>query len=488
MTKPIIFGTDGWRALIAEDFTFANLEIVARATARYLKERGHLGTALREVYVGYDRRFLSKEFAHCVGRVLSTKGFSVQIANVAMPTPALSVLVVQNKSPLGVMITASHNPALYNGYKLKDEFGRSAPPEITQSIEQMAEADQDSRSADNPTAPAASTASAIKTFDPMPDYLRYLRTRLDWKVLNRFHGRVVFDHLHGVGSGIPERLLKNTRLDVFSIHDSYDPLFGGLHPEPIEENLEALKKEVRKRHALIGIALDGDADRLGIVDDEGKYWTPHQVFPLLVLHCIEHKHWKGKIVQSVSLGALGERIAKAFGLPFEEVPVGFKYVAERMLREDILAGGEESGGYAVRGGIPERDGILSGLLVLEMIAARGLKPSKLLKDMESRFGRARFRRIDMALERTISNKADFVAHISAGLPSRLAGIPVVESRTADGLKVILKGGSWVLLRPSGTEPLMRIYAETDDWSTTASLLKWAGQAVHRYFADGQRAA
>ncbi|HVO33534.1 MAG TPA: phosphoglucomutase/phosphomannomutase family protein, partial [Elusimicrobiota bacterium] len=305
----------------------------------------------------------------------------------------------------------------------------------------------------------------------------------DWKALQRVRGAVIFDYLYGAGAGIPERLLRNLSLTMVSLHAAEDPLFGGLHPEPIETYLSDLKAAVRKRRAQIGIALDGDADRLGIVDDLGRYWTPHQVFPLLVLHCIEHKGWKGKIVQSVSLGALGERIARAFGLPFEEVPVGFKHVAERMLREDVLAGGEESGGYAVRGGIPERDGVLSGLLFLEMIGARGKKPSALLREMESRFGPARFRRVDVPLARAIPDKADFDRYMTSQLPGRLAGSTVRERRTGDGLKVILENGSWLLLRPSGTEPLVRTYAESDRWPTTEQLLSWAGQTVRRYLKE-----
>jgi phosphomannomutase len=227
----------------------------------------------------------------------------------------------------------------------------------------------------------------------------------------------------------------------------------------------------------VGIALDGDADRLGVVDDLGRYLTPHQVFPLLLLHCIEHKGWKGKVVQAVSLGYLSERIARAFDLPFEEVPVGFKHVAERMLDDNFLAGGEESGGYAFRGGLPERDGILNGLLFLEMLAARKKSPSQLLKDMEKRFGPARFRRIDIHLAQPLRNPSHFVQDVSTRVPDRLAGEAVAEVRTRDGVKVMLQSGSWVLLRPSGTEPLVRTYAESDTLSRTETLLKWARKAV-----------
>src|SRR6185437_1939709 len=274
----------------------------------------------------------------------------------------------------------SHNPALYNGFKVKDQHGRSAPPELTRQIEQAV--------APEPPEVPRPGASRLDTFDFCPPYEKYLRSRLDWKALRDFDGRVVFDHLYGVSSGIPERLLRKTRVKLTSLHAERDPLFGGLHPEPIEPNLSDLRRAVRRERALVGIAADGDADRLGVVDEKGRYLTPHQVFPLLLFHCAEHKGWKGKVVQSVSLGALGPRIAGQYGLPFEEVPVGFKHIAERMLQGDVLAGGEESGGYAFRGGLPERDGILNGLLFVEMLAARKKTPSQLLAEMEKRFGPA----------------------------------------------------------------------------------------------------
>jgi len=364
----------------------------------------------------------------------------------------------------GIQITASHNPAFYNGFKLKESLGRSAPPDVTKEIEAFL-------STTTPL-PAAETAP-LSEFDDSRAYENYLKSRLDWKAVKAYKATVVFDHLYGVGAGIPERVLNGSRQSLISLHAQHDPLFGGLHPEPIESQLGELMKEVRRRRAAVGIALDGDADRLGIVDDLGRYLTPHQVFPLLVLHCIEQKGWKGKIVQAVSLGYLSERIAREFNLPFEEVPVGFKHVAERMLQDNFLAGGEESGGYAVRGGLPERDGILNGLLFLEMLAARRKTPSQLLKEMEKRFGNARFKRIDIHLPRAIVDRAHFAHQVSSHVPDRLAGEPVSEVRTRDGVKVFLKTGAWVLLRPSGTEPLIRTYAESDTLAKTNALLNWA---------------
>ncbi len=469
------FGTDGWRGLIADDFTFANLGRVSHAAARYIHDAGYQKS--EEVLVGFDRRFLSHSFAEEVASLLRVNGIQTRVAQFPMPTPALSLSVVNRHAAWGIMITASHNPALYNGFKVKDRSGRSAPPEVTRAIETFIEPE-----APTPGSSRSPNPATLPAFDDSNLYLQHLRSQVDWKLLKRFRGKVVFDHMHGCSSGIPERLFKGCPIECLSLHESDDALFGGLHPEPIEEYLKELKETVRITRSIVGIACDGDADRLGIVDDEGRYLTPHQVFPLIVLHCAENKKWKGKVVQSVSLGALGERIAQAFNLPFEEVPVGFKHVAERMLREDILAGGEESGGYAVRGGLPERDGILSGLLFLEIIATSGKKPSRLVADMEKRFGKARFKRVDLPLGRPIAQKEDFTRFVADQLPKKLAGASVRETRTQDGVKVVLQSGAWVLLRPSGTEPLVRTYAESQSWPQTESLLAWAKKSVQSYFS------
>lgn len=476
------FGTDGWRGLIADDFTFDNVRRVAAAASAAFRRHG----PSRLLLIGYDRRFLSRPFAECAARVFQSNGFQVRLASTPSPTPAVSVCVKNQGAAWGIVITASHNPALYNGFKIKDAHGRSAPLEITRAIEEylaspplplpMAE-DGRNDTQRRPAGRAARPGEAIPEFDFWPTYERYLRSRLDWPALRRWKASIVFDYLHGVGAGIAERLLRGAALKIFPLHAEADPLFGGLHPEPIEPYLAGLKKEVRSRRALAGVAVDGDADRLGMIDEQGRYLTPHQVFPLLVLHCIEHKQWRGKIVQSVSLGALAERIAQAYHLPFEEVPVGFKYIAERMLKEDILAGGEESGGYAVRGGLPERDGLLSGLLFLEMLAVRRKSPSRLLADMERRFGRARFKRVDFSLQKAILDKAAFAQQIAQSLPNRLLGRSIRDVRPGDGVKIVLNDGAWVLLRPSGTEPLLRTYAESDSWDRTEKLLRWARKVV-----------
>jgi len=487
VANAIKFGTDGWRGVMAEDFTFPNLRRVAAGTVAFLQKNppSRRGPLL----VGYDRRFFSKEFAHCLADFFKRNGFEVKVSRTPIPTPALSVSVVSHKSPWGFMITASHNPAMYNGYKIKEGSGRSAPEEVTKQIEQLI---PDVASPPpplpmgegrNPQSPlpvgegGPPKAVGEATFDFFKDYENYLKKRLDWKILQRVRARVVLDHLYGVAAGIPEKLLNKSAITFFPLHAKEDPLFGGLHPEPIECNLSELQKEIRTRRALVGFAFDGDADRLGVMDEAGRYLTPHQVFPLLLLYGVEKKGWKGKVVQSVSLGALGERIAQAHHLPFEEVPVGFKHIAQRMVSEDIVAGGEESGGYGFKGGLPERDGILSALFFLEMLATSRQTPSQLLRAMEKRFGAARFKRSDIPLKQPIQDKTRFSQDITSRLPDRIAGSRVAQVRTQDGVKIVLADGAWILMRPSGTEPLMRTYAESDRWERTDKLLSLSQQWV-----------
>jgi len=463
----IRFGTDGWRGVIADDFTFENLRLVASAAADYFLEQAP--TVGRQVLIGYDRRFFSREFGETVYDILSSKGLDVSLSDRPLPTPAVSVCVTAQKAAWGIMITASHNPARYNGFKIKDRLGRSAPAEVTQAIEK--------RLASTQCPTRTGTVGKRRLFNFLPTYETYLRSRLEMPLLNRLKGHICFDYLHGVGAGLPERLLRRSAIKATTLHAESDPLFGGFHPEPIDPWLNPLKRHVKQGRARVGIALDGDADRLGVIDDRGQLLTPHQVFPLLALHAIEHRGLKGKVIQAVSLGALGERIAKTFNRPFEEVPVGFKHVAERMIREPVAVGGEESGGYAIGGGLPERDGVLNGLLFLEMLAIQGKNPSQLVSDMEKRFGRARFKRVDFSVSEPITDKVQFAKDISTRLPEKLIGSAITEIRPGDGVKVMLDSGAWVLLRPSGTEPLLRTYAESDSWKKTEALLAWAKAVV-----------
>jgi len=311
-------------------------------------------------------------------------------------------------------------------------------------------------------------------------YLAHLRSRVNTAAIkSKLKRRVVVDYLYGAGAGLIEEVVGSKR--VVAIHDRRDPLFGGLSPEPVEQNMKELSARVRSEKALLGFALDGDGDRVGVVDENGAYLTPCQVFPMIIDYLVSRKKLKGKIVQSVSMGYLPGRLAKAYGLQLEELPVGFKHLAERLASGEAVIGGEESGGYAWKGAIPERDGLLSGLLLLEMCLLQNKTPSQIWKAIETKYGKSHFKRIDIKLHKAVPDKAAFTAKLAKKLPKKILGSEIKSLLQFDGLKVILESDHWLLMRPSGTEPLMRIYAESDSEKRTTELLelakKWAGPAA-----------
>ncbi len=470
MSKGIKFGTDGWRAIIAEEFTHGNVKIVAHALARTFEAEKK---PKQKIYIGYDHRFMADAFAKSAAKVLSTYGYDARLIPHPVSSPWLSFITWKEKSPFGVMITASHNPAEYCGFKVKGSFGGSIPETRAKQIEQNLDAALslgDTLSRPVPGAPIRSFSDF--KMDLQTPYIQYLQSHLDMPLIKKSGGKVIFDVMYGSGAPTVSAFFARTRsrLNVETLHNSRDPLFGGLHPEPIEEYLGDLKKAVKASKCLAGFALDGDADRLGLVDDKGVYLTPQQAFALMLYYLASQKKMTGKVVQAVSLGYLSERIAKDFNLPFEEVPVGFKYVAEKIMEGGVLAGGEESGGYAVgktnpktRYGsiLPERDGFFSAMLLLEMILKMNKPLSQILADIQKKYGASAYLRNDVRLEKTIEDKNIFIEKIKKKLPSKwgASSSKIAELRTLDGLKIILEDGSWILMRPSGTEPLLRTYAE-----------------------------
>lgn len=473
----IKFGTDGWRGVIAKDFTFPNVRIVAQAVADYMKDplskfALSLGGSKKnklsstQVLVGYDHRFQSEAFAMEAARVLEANGVLTQVSDAAVPSPLLSFSVKDRRAALGLMITASHNPYLYNGLKIKTSHGTSAGDDVTKDLEALIG-----------RTPAKTHGPEPKRAPLIPSYIKHLKSSLDRSVKSG-RGAILVDALYGCGAGLLEQILPPS-YKVTTLHSERDPLFGNINPEPIEKNLSDLQAAMRSSKALLGLALDGDADRLGVVDDTGHYLPPHQVFPLMLYYLAEIKKQKGKVVQAVSLGYLSERIAKANGCPWEEVPVGFKHVSQRMLAEDILLGGEESGGYAFRGGLPERDGVRCGLLLLEMVVKTGKKISQLLLQMEKKYGASRYGREDVPLPTKNLDKTKFTESVKAKVPKTLVGQKIRELRDKDGLKIVLENDAWVLLRPSGTEPVVRLYAETEDPAKTRELILWAKQVSER---------
>lgn len=462
MSGQIAFGTDGWRAIIAKEYTFSNVRRVADALGRVLKHNS-------KVVVGYDHRFLSEDFARHAAAVLAAQGHKVTLTGAPCSTPALSFCLKKLKTDAGVMITASHNPALYNGFKVKLPPGCSADPDFTKKIEEKI---------DNDIPPFQEKMVPAPSYDPAKDYTAFLTSRMDKKFWRSPQIKLVADAMHGPGGRYWEMIFKTLKLKGAVIRANRDPLFGGVAPEPIEKYLEALKKAVLENKAGLGLAVDGDADRLGAVDDKGEYLPPHHVFPLILLHLIKNRKLSGKVIQTVSLGYLSERIAKAHKIPLVEVPVGFKHVADHIKREKVIWGGEESGGYGVGVIQPERDGLLSGLLLMEYVLAEKKPLSVLRKEMEAAYGVSRFLREDYPMRQAVTDKKRWADHLIKHLPAKLAGSAIKETRTIDGLKIILEDDSWLLLRPSGTEPLMRTYAESPDVDKTRALLAKAQDMVN----------
>lgn len=463
--KPIEFGTDGWRGRIARDFTFENVRKVAQAIADYVNNDRKLQRA--PVLIGHDYRFQSDAFAAEIARVLVGNKIKVVMCDEVLPTPAISFLTRKLKC-LGVMVTASHNPADYNGIKIKLD-GRAAPVEVTKEVEQHLGKGY------------AVADSKIPRKSYKAQYLSYLKTKGNAaKVGAALKGKVVVDYMYGNAMGLFEELIPAKKM--VALHAEKDPLFSGIHPEPVEENLQELAAAVKEHKAVAGLAFDGDADRFGLVDDKGRYITPCQIFPLFMDYLIETKKLSGKVVQSLSLGYLSDRIAKAHKLEFEEVPIGFKYIADKMMSEDVAFGGEESGGYAWKGTLPERDGMLSALLLLEILNHAKKPLSALLEDLEKRYGKSVFLRKDFEMTKTIPSKQAFTDRIFKKLPKKMLGAPIARTSTADGLKVYDEHGHWLLLRPSGTEPLLRIYAESDNPKKTEGLLdvgrKWCRHVLN----------
>ena len=446
----IKFGTDGWRAVIADDFTFANVSKVAQGIADYYQTQPDKGKGL---VVGYDARFLSREFAQEMAEVLAGNGIFVILSLEDIPTQCISFAIEDRELAGGAVVTASHNPPKFNGIKIRASFGGSAPAEVTERIEALLGRNRVRRLA----LKEAERRGLIKQEDLAKGYLKKVDSFLDKDLIRRANLKIVHDPMFGVGDGFIEKLLVESKCEVATIHHKYNPGFGGLNPEPIERNLEALKRKVKEVGADLGVATDGDADRAGVVDDKGRYLTPHQVFSLLLLYLVEGRKMRGGVVKTVSLGYQPERIAREFALSLDEVPVGFKYVVHKMQEKEILLGGEESGGYGFRGYLMERDGILSSLLFVEMVSKIGKPLSLILDNMENRFGASFFKRVDF--EEVGVSKAKMIKKLSSSTPSSLAGVPLREIKTIDGIKFIMKDDSWLLIRPSGTEPKVRVYAE-----------------------------
>jgi phosphomannomutase len=459
----IKFGTDGWRALIAREYTFANLERVAQAYADYLT-----GTASTDkpdappiVVVGYDRRFLSELFAQRAAEVLAGNGCKVSLFNEVTPTPLISWAVKELQAAGGVVITASHNPADFNGFKIKAPWGGSAAPETTSAVEKLVDK--------TPPKRGELAADTHELLQPtIESYRAQIASYIDLDRLRKFSSTVIVDPMHGSGGTWVESFLNGGALKVETIRGNRDPLFGGVNPEPIDSNLGALKKRVVETSALVGLATDGDADRVGAVDERGETMTMHAVVPLILLHLVRARKMTGGVVRTFSQSVLLKRIAAAHNLKLYETAIGFKYIADLMLNDDILIGAEESGGIGVKGHIPERDGILNSLLFLEAIITAGKPPSELLRELHQEFGEFHFGRRDLRVAMSLGQ--DLIERLATAAPAELAGYEITGVETVDGTKLLFADESWLLFRQSGTEPMLRIYSEATTVAKSNALL------------------
>ena len=449
----IKFGTDGWRAVIGEDFTYGNVRKVARAHARVVKEKG-----MKRVLVGYDWRFSSEDFARQVHDVFSEEGLEVGLTETACTTPMVSFGVKYLDFDNGVMITASHNPPVYNGYKIKESFGGSATPDFIKEVEsKLGEAPED------PATPAEPCLVNIRKH-----YISKVREWVNLELFNDRGLRVVHDAMHGTSSGLISTALENTRTEVVSIRSYRDPLFGGRAPEPVEKNLKPLMDKVRAVGADVGVANDGDGDRVALVDERGSYVNSQLVYVMLLLHLIRHRNMRdGIVVKTVSTTYLADRVCREEGVEFREVPVGFKHINEIMKREKVIFGGEESGGYGVPSFLPERDGLLSALLIMEGMILKGVSLSRWVEEIFREFGSAYYRRVDLRADERVKDRLKALVKEP---PSSLKGRRVAKVVTTDGLKLVFEDESWILLRASGTEPLIRVYAEAPTEKDLKSLI------------------
>lgn len=451
----IKFGTDGWRAKIADEFTFSNVRLVTAAAANFLSDK--LG---KHFLVGYDNRFQSEHFAKEAAQVMSACGFDTYLSKRSLPTPFLSFAVKKMGAAGGIMITASHNPPEWNGLKIKADFGGSASPEMTKGVENELNKILASGNKDiGRNGPSAN----IKSFDPFDDYVKHVEGLVNFELIASKNIKIVIDPMHGSGAGYLKMILEKHGIESVEVNANRDPLFGGLNPEPLPPELEELISETRetslrnKDSITVGLALDGDADRIAAVDQTGAYISSHNILCILFRHLVEGKKMTGEVVKTFNITALLTSLAKQYGLTVHETPIGFKYICDLMLKRDILIGGEESGGIGVKGHIPERDATLNSLLLLEAVAREGRPLKGILDNIMEKHGRYFYNRIDLHL--TEEAKARTLEKLKGNPPSSFAGYKVVDIKALDGTKLFFEDSSWILFRASGTEPLLRIYAE-----------------------------
>lgn len=464
----ITFGTDGWRAVIAEEYTFENLTAVARATAAWVRKQDEGDGS---VVVGHDTRFQGPAFARHVARVLASAGVRVHLADGFATTPAVSWAVGDRGATAGVVITASHNPPEYNGFKVKAHFSGPATPDMIGEVE--AEMAALGAAAEPEPFEALVESGRIETFDLQAEYVELLRERIDVDAIKEHSLRVAYDAMYGAGQGVVTELLGMAR--VVELHHELNPGMDGRAPEPIERNLAELLEAVPAENCGIGLATDGDADRIGLVDEEGAFVDSHTILALLVKYLHEEKGLRGTVVKTFSTTDMLDKMAEAYGLDLVTTPIGFKYIAPKIVEGDVLVGGEESGGMAVKGHLPERDGLFIGLTVAEMMVKRERTLSGLVRELMDEFGPHYQSRSD--LHTTEARKQAVLKELSEDGLETIDGKPVTGVEDLDGYKFRVEGG-WLMFRPSGTEPVLRIYAESDSQEAADALVDWGVRYVN----------
>ena len=466
----IKFGTDGWRAVIAEDFTFANVARVAQAAADYWKSdvrkpKSEVFGYELKVIIGFDRRFFSGRFARIAAEIFAGNGFQVVLVPDPTPTPSVSFAVKAQRAVGGVMITASHNPPIFNGFKLKSFYGGSSDPATCQAVEGFVD--------HNPVRSLefdeALRVGQISIQDVRPAHFAALKKFVDFKLIATSKLRFAHDALFGVGAGCFEQLLAGTTCRVTTLNAEHDVLFGGINPEPIDKNYARSRRFLRQHPHDICLVTDGDADRVGGMNGRGKVLTTHQIICLLLHHLVVNRKGRGRVVKALTTTSMVDKMCAAYGLPLVETGVGFKYICAEMLKGDVLLGAEESVGIGFPWHIPERDGLAAGLMLLELLATERLSVDRILAKLERRFGPHRYGRIDTHFP--LEKRGSLMQWLKENPPAKLLRSPLAGMKTFDGVKYVAEDSSWLMLRGSGTEPILRIYAEARSDAEVRKLLE-----------------
>lgn len=471
LNSPVKFGTDGWRGIIADDFTYANVRVAVGAIAHYVLQHEN---AAKGVCIGFDTRFGSPQFARLAAEVLSETGIPVLLAKDVTATPALSYGVRQRGAAGGIMITSSHNPAQWNGVKYKASYGGSGSPAIIKLIEGYLGRDL----------PKASTPGVITEVDFLPDYIAAVEAFADLPLIAKSGQRFLIDSMFGAGAGVLKGIFERAGVDCVEIRSEHNPLFPGINPEPILPHIALTQVKVVEEKCAAGLVTDGDADRIGSVDEHGNVVDAHKIFSILLWWLLEKKQWPGEVTRAFNTTKMLDRIAAKYGRKLHEHGIGFKYVCDLMLTEDILIGGEESGGVGIKRHLPERDGILNALLLANVMAETGKTLGELVAMLQTEFGEHQYGRIDMHINDRLKTSA--IARASSGL-KEIAGYRVLRVEDMDGIKFFLDNPesarvanaaeTWLLLRASGTEPLLRVYCESSSQAAVTKILKAAEQFV-----------